>query len=174
MTFSILIHVSKLFLISLANWVDWRQQKTQTVVGFWSWRVIESHSNLANVPFHWHHLCFYSCCNFVFINKRLELSPAITRFLIGWKRVLYESFESIKNGAKTVTLSANSLFWNLENNAWGIKDSLSRNKYITKPWLSSFRLRLVLTPTLLSYSSCFRRESVTTEQSTAVKGRLIC
>ena len=55
-----------------------------------------------------------------------------------------------------------------------LKDSLSRNKYITKPWLSSFRLRLVFTPTLLSYSSRFRRESVTTEQSTAVKGRLIC
>ena len=100
MTFSILIHGSKLFLISLANWVDWRQQKTQTVVGFWSWRVIESHSNLANVPFHWRHLCFYSCCNFVFINKQLELSPAITRSLIGWKRVLYESCESIKTERK--------------------------------------------------------------------------
>ena len=31
----------------------------------------------------------------------------------------------------------------------------------------------LFTPTLLSYSSLFRRDSVTTEQST-VKGRLIC
>ena len=121
MAFSILIHGSKLFLISLANWVDWRQQKTQTVVGFWSWRIIEIYSNLANVQFHWHHLCFHSCCNFLFINKQLELSPAIKRSLIGWKRVLYESWESITNGAKTVTSSANSLVWKLGSNAWGIK-----------------------------------------------------
>ena len=57
---------------------------------------------------------------FFLLKKQLELSPAITRSLIGWKRVLYDSSESIKNGAKAVTSSANSLFWKLESNAWGI------------------------------------------------------
>ena len=45
----------------------------------------------------------------------------ITRTLIVWKSVLYEG---VKHRAKAITPPANSLFWKIENDAWGIKQIL--------------------------------------------------
>ena len=59
------IHWSKLLLLS---WLTATGNANVSWLLNWA-SVIESHSNLDNIQFHWHHLCFHGCCNFDFINK---------------------------------------------------------------------------------------------------------
>ena len=64
------IHWSKLLLLS---WLTATGNANVSWLNLNWASVIESHSNLDNIQFHWHHLCFHGCCNFDFINKHAIL-----------------------------------------------------------------------------------------------------